>query len=253
MKVSGNTILITGGASGIGLALAQRFINADNTVILVGRREEKLREVQSKYPSVHIKVCDVSLEGDRIELSEWLRKEFPSLNVLINNAGIQQQVNLLKAKQNWSYYQKEITTNIEGPIHLTMLLIHQIIKQAHGTIINISSGLALRPGVWVPIYSATKAAIHSFTVSLRHQLADTIVEVVEVFPPAVNTDLGGVGVHTTGAPLDDFADSVFNRLLKGDLEIGYGDSEKRLSATKLEIDEGTKQAWEGFIKKNPNF
>ncbi|HZG74168.1 MAG TPA: SDR family NAD(P)-dependent oxidoreductase [Chondromyces sp.] len=253
MRISGNTILITGGASGIGLALAERFLKADNEVIIVGRREEKLKEAKVKHPKLHTRVCDVSKEEDRLSLFEWVKSEFPQVNVLVNNAGIQQRVNLLNANKDWSYYRNEISINVDGPIHLSLLFIPHLIEQEHASIINISSGLALRPGVWVPIYSATKAAIHSFTVSLRLQLSKTNVEVIEVFPPAVNTDLGGAGLHTTGAPLDEFADSVFSRFEKGELEIGYEDSEKRLHASKAEIDEGTKQAWENFLINNPDF
>lgn len=253
MRISGNTVLITGGASGIGLALAERFIEKNNEVIIVGRREEKLREAKEKIPSIHIKTCDVAVEAEREALYQWVVNEFPAINVLINNAGIQQRVNLLKPEKEWKEYQKEIAINIEGPMHLSMLFLPYFVEQETATIINISSGLALRPGVWVPIYSATKAAIHSFSVSLRHQLAETNVSVIEVFPPAVNTDLGGAGIHTMGAPLDKFADSVFDRFATGDSEIGYGDSEKRLNASKAEIDEGTKQAWENFLKNNPEF
>lgn len=253
MKMSGNTILITGGGSGIGLAIAERFLKSDNKVIIVGRRAEKLQEVKVKYPEIHTRTCDVSLEKDRLELAEWVTKEFPDLNVLVNNAGIQQRVNLLQAEENWGYYQKEIAINVEGPIHLTMLLIPHLIKRKNAAVINISSGLSMTPGVWVPIYSATKAAIHSFTVSLRHQLANNNVDVIEVFPPAVNTDLGGPGLHTFGAPLDDFADSIFKGFETGDTEIGYGGTEKRFNASKEEIEQATRSAWENFLKRNPNF
>jgi len=105
----------------------------------------------------------------------------------------------------------------------------------------------------VPIYSATKAALRSFTISLRHQLEETNTEVIEILPPAVNTDLGGPGLHTFGAPLDDFAHSIFEELKKGKIEIGYGDSAKRLQASKEEIEKATAQAWRGFLKNNPEF
>lgn len=253
MKMSGNTILITGGASGIGLSFAERFLNRGNEVIIVGRREEKLKEAKEKFPELHTRVCDVADETDRRALYEWAVKEFPDLNVLVNNAGIQQRVNLQKADREWDYYRNEISINVDGPIHLSMLLIPHLRKQKDAAIINISSGLAVMTGVWVPVYSATKAALHSFTVSLRHQLADTGIQVVEVFPPAVNTDLGGVGLHTFGAPLDDFADSIFKGLENGDLEIGYGGTFERLHASREEINQGIQRAWEGFLKNNPEF
>jgi uncharacterized oxidoreductase len=253
MKMAGNTILITGGASGIGLAFAERFLERDNEVIIVGRREEKLQEVKERFPSIHTKVCDVSKQDERINLFEWATKEFPQLNVLVNNAGIQQRVNLLKPHENWDYYRNEIAINVDGPIHLTMLFTPHFKKQAQAAILNVTSGLAVMTGVWVPVYSATKAALHSFTTSLRHQLADTNIEIVEILPPAVNTDLGGAGLHTFGAPLSDFADTIFAELEKGEDEIGYGGTKERLHATREEIIQGIKGAWQNFLKNNPGF
>ncbi|MED1204596.1 SDR family oxidoreductase [Heyndrickxia acidicola] len=253
MNMSGNTILITGGASGIGLAFAERFLQAGNEVIIAGRRKEKLEEAKEKSPKLHTKACVVSSELERKALFEWVTNQFPETNVLVNNAGIQQRVNLLNIEHDWDYYKKEIEINIDGPIHLSMLFIPHLRKKETAAIINVSSGLALSPGAWVPVYSSTKAAVHSFTASMRHQLADTSIEVIEVFPPAVNTDLGGVGLHTFGAPLDDFADGIFKGLYKGEEEIGYGDSEKRLHASQGELKQGTKLAWEGYLSRNPDF
>lgn len=253
MNLTGNTILITGGASGIGLAFAERFYNKENEIIVVGRREEKLREIKEKFPSFHTKVCDVSKKEERKSLFEWAVSEFPNLNVLVNNAGIQQRVNLLGAKEDWDYYRNEISINVDGPIHLTMLFAPHLAKQKQAAIINVTSGLAIMPGAWVPVYSATKAALHSFTASLRLQLADTSVEVIEILPPAVNTDLGGVGLHTFGAPLGDFADTIFTGLERGEDEIGYGGTKERLYGTREENVEGTKRAWENFLKNNPDF
>ncbi|WP_285769449.1 SDR family NAD(P)-dependent oxidoreductase [Peribacillus sp. SI8-4] len=253
MKWSGNTVLITGGASGIGLAFAERFLQAGNDVIIVGRRADRLKQAKDEHPALHTRVCDISIEAERIALFEWASSTFPELNVLVNNAGIQQQVNLLDAKEDWGHYQKEISINVEGPMHVTTLFLPHLLKKTTAALINVSSGLALTPGTWVPIYSATKAEIHSFTVSLRLQLEYTHVNVIEVLPPAVNTDLGGVGLHTFGAPLNDFADAVFTELRSGKEEIGYGGSETRLRATRDELDEGTRLAWEGFKRNNPDF
>jgi uncharacterized oxidoreductase len=253
MNLSGNTILITGGASGIGLAFAERFLKKGNEVIIVGRREEKLQEAKAKFPQLHTRVCDVANKEDRKELYEWVTSKYPQVNILVNNAGIQQRVNLLNVDQDWDYYQHEIAINVEGPMHLSMLFIPHFKKQKDTAIINVSSGLALMPGVWVPIYSATKAAINSFTVSLRHQLAQTSIEVIEIFPPAVNTDLGGAGLHTFGAPLNDFANSIFQGFENGELEIGYGGTENRLKGSREENLHGAKTAWEGFLRNNPDF
>jgi len=157
----------------------------------------------------------------------------------VNNAGIQQRFNLLKAnaKDNWGYFNKEIAINTEAPIHFSMLFAPFFADKETAAIINVTSGLAFTPMVIAPIYSATKAAIHSFTVSLRHQLSETLIEVIEVAPPAVNTDLGGEGLHTQGEPLDDFANGVFQGLEEGKQEIGYGSSVERLRMTRDEIDQ----------------
>jgi uncharacterized oxidoreductase len=254
MKMSGNTILITGGASGIGLAFAERFLARGNEVIIVGRRADKLQEAKDKFPALHTKVFDVSQESERTELFQWVTSEFPQVNVLVNNAGIQQRVNLKTAAEKpWDYHRNELSINVDGPIHLAMLFIPHFMNLAESAIINVSSGLAVMTGVWVPVYSATKAALHSFSVSMRHQLADTGVEVIEVFPPAVNTDLGGVGLHTFGAPLIEFADSIFQDLENGHLEIGFGGTLDRLNASREEINQGIKRAWEGFRNNNPDF
>jgi uncharacterized oxidoreductase len=244
MNMTGNTILVTGGASGIGLALAERFLHRGNEVIICGRREEKLQEAKEKFPDLHIRVCDVSDEFDRQLLAEWVTSEFPNLNVLVNNAGIQQRINLWDATADWSYYRQEIAANQEAPIHLSLLFIPHLMTQKHATIINVTSGLAFVPPAWVPIYGATKAAMHSFTVSLRLQLSKNNINVVEVLPPAVNTDLGGIGLHTFGEPLDAFADAVFNGFEQGRLEIGYQFSEKVIRASRDEIDEIVLRNWE---------
>ncbi|GGA34165.1 SDR family oxidoreductase [Paenibacillus physcomitrellae] len=241
MKLSGNTILITGGGSGIGLAFAERFIKAGNQVIVTGRREQVLEEAKQKLPGLITRVSDLSVEVDRTALFDWVTANYPEVNVLVNNAGIQQRFNVLKAdaKKDWSYFNQELTTNIEAPFHLAMLFAPYFAEKEAAAILNVTSGLAFTPFVIAPIYSATKAALHSFTMSLRHQLSETSVEVIEVAPPAVNTDLGGAGLHTSGEPLDAFADGIFKGLEEGLEEIGYGTSAARLRMSRDEIDEYT--------------
>jgi len=239
MKLSGNTILITGGNAGIGLAFAERFIKAGNTVIVCGRRESVLHNVKEKFPNIVTRVVDVSSESERVALFDWVTENYPEVNVLVNNAGIQQRFNVLKAdaKNNWSYFNKEINTNMEAPIHLSMLFAPFFAAKDNATIINVTSGLAFTPALFIPIYSATKAALHSFSMSLRYQLLDTSVEVIEVAPPAVNTDLGGAGLHASGEPLDAFADGIFKGLKEGSKEIGYGTSARAMRMSRDEIDE----------------
>jgi uncharacterized oxidoreductase len=235
MDVSNKTVLVTGGASGIGLAIAERFANAGSTVILCGRRREKLEEAKSSNPKFQLKVCDISLEKERKELLAWVNQNHPSLNVLINNAGIQRRVNLLEAEP-WEKTREEIAINLEAPIHLCQLFIPHLLKQKDPSIVNVTSGLSFAPLANVPVYCSTKAALHSFTLSLRYQLAKTPIQVVEVIPPAVNTDLGGPGLHTFGVPLNEFADSIFERMRKGDLEIGFGTAEYVSQASRKDLD-----------------
>lgn len=227
MKLSNNKILITGGASGIGLGLTERFILENNTVIICGRRASALKEVQDKFPSVITKVCDLSIEENRIELYEWVSKNHPDMNVLVNNAGIQNWMNISENE----FYQKttnEIQTNVIAPIHLITLFNNLI---SLDTIINVTSGLAFVQLSKVPVYCATKAFFHSFTLSLRHMLKSKNIEVIEMIPPALNTDLGGKGLHDGQPPVSDFINAVFQQLKEGKTELTFGFSEVMAKAT----------------------
>jgi uncharacterized oxidoreductase len=248
MRLSGNTVLITGGAAGIGFAFAERFLKAGNKVIVCGRREAKLEEAKEKYPEIVTYVCDVTKESDRIALFDRVTSEHPEVNVLVNNAGIQQRYHVLKtnAKEDWSYYSQEIAANIEAPFHFSMLFAPYFANKDYGAILNVSSGLAFTPMAIAPIYSATKAAVHSFTMSLRHQLEDTPIDVIEIAPPAVNTDLGGAGLHTFGTPVDEFADAIFEGLEAGKIEIGYARAEKAMRMSRDEIDESVKGMYDNM-------
>jgi len=241
MKLKGNTVLITGGSSGIGLALAERFLKYDNEVIICGSSEEKLKAAKEKFSKLHTFQCDISGEADRISFYDKVTKEFPNLNILINNAGIQQRVNLKEL--DWDTCKKEIATNLEAPIHFSSLFIPNLMLKKDAFIVNVSSGLAFMPPIWVPIYGATKAGLHSFTFTLRHQLADTDIGVVEVIPPAVNTDLGSKGVHDNGVDLNEFADGVWNGFADGDLEIGFGVTSEVGQRTRQECEEIAVKVW----------
>ena len=238
MKLESNTLLITGGASGIGLGLAEHFLKLGNTVIVCGRRrrDDNLQSLKAQFKNLHFKMCDLSLAADRVELFQWCNSHFPQINVLINNAGIQRKIDLLNT-ENWNETSKEIATNFEAPVHLVQLFIPHLLKQVHPAILNVTSGLAFSPLANVPVYSATKAAMRSFTLSLRHQLKATPIEVIEIIPPAVNTDLGGVGLHTFGVPLTEFSNSVMQQLSTGMKEITFGFSAKASKASREELDE----------------
>ncbi len=188
MKISGNTILITGATSGIGLAFAERFFREKNKVIICGRRKERLKEIEMKFPGIITKVCDVKLESEREALFHWAVKHHPEINVLINNAGIQYAVDLQNV--NSAKVAEEMETNFVAPVHLASLFSKHFISKEESAIINISSGLAFVPIAFMPIYCATKAALHSVTLSLRYQLKNTAVKVFEIAPPMVDTELG---------------------------------------------------------------
>ena len=239
MNLSNNTILLTGGATGIGLALAQRLVRTGSTVLICGRRADKLREAQQAVPGLHIYSCDLADAADRVALAERVLADFPALNVLLNNAGVQNRERLVQPEfsaESWDKQRQEISINFEAPVHLSALLLPHLQRQPTAAIINVTSGLAFAPVAFLPIYSATKAAMHSFTLSLRQQLASTAVEVLEIVPPAVDTDLGAPGLHTFGVPVDAFADAVLARLAAGEQEVGYGDSESIRQAGRPELD-----------------
>jgi uncharacterized oxidoreductase len=234
MKMHGNTILITGGSSGIGMALAERFLAKENTVIVCGRGEEALEKIKTRFPSLHVKVSDTGNPLDRADLAKWVVKKFPQLNFLINNAGIQRKFSFLK-QEDWSATTSEIDINIGGPVHLSELLIPHLMKQKEAHIANVSSGLAFVPLANMPIYCATKAALHSITLSMRHQLKDTSIKVTEIIPPAVKTNLGGS--HDFGVELGEFADAVMKQFAEGKQEITFGFSEQSSKLSRQGADE----------------
>lgn len=192
--------------------------------------------MQEQHPGLHTRVCDVAQASGRVTLVEWAQQEFPRLNVLINNARIQNRYLLPDDEASWETRREEIVINFEAPVHLSTLLIPHLRRQPQAAIINVTSGLSFAPMALAPVYSATKAALHSFTLSLRHQLAPTGIQVLEIVPPAVNTDLGGAGLHTFGVPVDAFADSIFTRLAAGEQEVGYVTSEEARLASRAELD-----------------
>jgi len=227
MQLANNKILITGGASGIGLGLTERFLVENNTVIICGRRESLLAQIKEKHPSVITRVCDLAIESERISLYEWVAENHPDLQVLVNNAGIQNWMNI----SDEHFYEKskqEIETNVMAPIHLSHLFIQ---LKSLKTILNVTSGLSFVPLTKTPVYSATKAFFHSFTLSLRHLLKTRNIEVIEVIPPALNTDLGGVGLHDGQPAVSDFVESIFEQLKEGKTELTFGFSEMMTKAT----------------------
>jgi uncharacterized oxidoreductase len=218
MQLSNNKILITGGASGIGKGLSERFLQENNTVIVCGRRETLLNELTAQHPGIITKVCDLSIASEREDLFNWVSEHHNDLNVLINNAGIQQWVSVTD-DDFFSRVKKEIDINIEAPVHLASLFCK---LKSLNTIINVTSGLSFVPLTKVAVYSATKAFFHSFTISIRQLLQPKGIEVIELIPPALNTDLGGKGLHDFAPPVSEFIVSVFEQLQQGKTEITFG-------------------------------
>ncbi|MBO0939826.1 SDR family NAD(P)-dependent oxidoreductase [Fibrella sp. HMF5335] len=235
MKLTQNTILVTGGGAGIGLALTERFHAAGNTVLICGRDAAKLQAAANRLPGLRTLVCDVAKPAERQRLFEWAISEAPQLNVLLNNAGIQREVQLGEADEDWETRAVEIAINFEAPIHLVSLFTRHLQQQTNPVIMNVSSGLAFAPIARIPIYSATKAAIHSYTQSLRRQLAHTPVQVIEIIPPAVHTNLGGTD-HSFGVAVDEYTDSVMEQLATDSQEIVYQISAKLSQSSRAELD-----------------
>ncbi|QBO36626.1 SDR family NAD(P)-dependent oxidoreductase [Periweissella cryptocerci] len=246
MKLTDRNIVITGGAGGIGFAMASEFVKRGNNVVIVDYNDDALLEAQKQVPALITKKINLALSDERVQLAQWINTEFQNVDMLINVAGIQKWVNLQNMQQDWANYHNEIAINLEAPIHLISLLLPTLVKAADADIINVTSGLAVTPGTWVPIYSATKAGLRTFTEVLRLQLEDTNVKVHDILPPAVNTNLGGGGVHDYGTPLAEFNDAVFEQLANDQNEITYDTSTVQLHATKAENQEQTENIWHIF-------
>jgi uncharacterized oxidoreductase len=208
MKLTGNTILITGGGSGIGRGLAEAFHALGNQVIIAGRRKHALDEVTGANPGMSSLPLDIEDPAAIRAFAARVEAEFPSVNVLINNAGIMRAERLLAQQADLADAEAIVATNLLGPIRLTAALLPLLQRQTHSTIMNVSSGLAFLPLVLTPTYCATKAAIHSYTLSLRYQLKDTATEVLELIPPYVATHLMSGASDPRAMPLDAFIAEV---------------------------------------------
>ena len=207
MKPSGNVILITGGGSGIGEALAHRFHDVGNRVIIAGRSADTLGKAAEGRPNIATMTVDIADENDIGRFAEQLVAEHPSLNVLINNAGIMRFETLDRAR-DLSDAEATVATNLLGPIRLTNALVEHLGEQPDSAIVNVTSGLAFVPLVAAPTYSASKAAMHSYTVAMRQALRGK-VEVIELAPPAVQTGLTPGQSHRAGyQPLEEFIGEV---------------------------------------------
>ena len=232
MKISGNTILITGGATGIGLGLTERFVKEGNKVIICGRRPEVLAEARQKFPSVLTKEVDLADEGQRIALIEWKSTNHRELSVLIYYAGIQQRLSI-SDEDFYAKAKREMAINIEAPIHLTSLF--QKLENLR-TVMNVTSGLAFVPMINAPVYCATKSFLHSFNSSLYKLLGKRGIEVIEIIPPGLNTDLGGKGLHDSFPPVSEFIETIFQQLAEGKTKLTFGMSAMMVKASQEEME-----------------
>jgi uncharacterized oxidoreductase len=205
MNTTGNTILITGGGSGIGRGLAEAFHKLGNKVIIAGRRKQLLDETVAANPGMAAATLNIEDAASIRAFAQKLAADFPALNVVIHNAGIMRPESLTQSSET-ADAEAMIATNLLGPIRLTAALLPHLQKQPHATIMTVSSGLAFIPMAITPTYNATKAAIHSWTQSLRYQLKSTNIEVVELVPPYVQTELMGSqqAADPRAMPLKDY-------------------------------------------------
>ena len=212
MKITGNTILITGGGSGIGRGLAEAFHAKGNQVVIAGRREQLLDETVAANPGMKAAVLDIGNSDAIRTFVEKLKKDYPALNVVIQNAGIMKPENLKEGAV--ADAEAMVATNLLGPIRLNAALLPFLLKQQNPVIMTVSSGLAFVPLAMTPTYCATKAAIHSYTQSLRYQLKDTAAEVLELIPPYVQTELLGArqASDPNAMPLADFISETMSIL-----------------------------------------
>jgi uncharacterized oxidoreductase len=214
MNMTGNTILITGAGSGIGLALAEEFARMDNQVIVAARSPEKLKAAEQR--GLVTIPADVSDSGSIQALATRVIQVFPKTNVVVHNAAVSKREDLVQGGDS-KLQEETVATNLLGPMRLTNALMPHLLKQRSAAILIVSSGLAFVPSAFVPAYSATKAALHSYAQSLRFQLRQTSIQVIEIAPPYVQTELGGKSQATdpNAVPLKDFIAEAL-QILSGD-------------------------------------
>ncbi len=223
MRLNGHTILITGGTSGIGLALAERFLAHGNDLIIVGRDSQKLDNLRGKYPAIVVYQCDISRNDEREKLVAVVREKHPKLNMLINNAGIQYQYSFPEGAATEGCIREEIETNFLAPIDLCAKLLPVLQQHPEAAIINVSSGLGLVPKRSAPVYCGTKAGLHIFSKALRYQLEHSSVKVFEIIPPLVDTAMtAGHGQNRKKISAERLADEFIYCFVRDKYEVPIG-------------------------------
>jgi len=247
MKITGNTILITGGGSGIGRALAESLHARGNRIIITGRRAAPLQTVAAANPGMTWATLDMEDAAAIRAFAARIVQEHPDLNVVVNNAGIMKPEDLTAEPFSLETAETTIATNLLGPIRLTMALLPHLRARPTATVVNVTSGLAFIPLAATPTYNATKAAIHSWTQSLRTQLADTSIEVLELAPPAVATDLmPGHAENPASMPLADYTAEVIGLIDRAETPRGEILVERVKPLRRAEIDGNYDQIYAGL-------
>jgi uncharacterized oxidoreductase len=239
MKLSNRTVLVTGGTSGIGLGIAEAFHRTRSRVILCGSDKEKLATVKLRFPDITALPCDVGRAQQRQKLAAEVLRRFPDLDILVNNAGIQRYVDLTKGYDELKSGEDEIAINFVSVVEFTALFIGHLMKKPSAAVINVSSGLGFMPMLDTPVYSATKAAIHTYTLVLREQLKGTAVRVIEVVPPMVDTGLNKEGrdcahLKYRGISVSKYIPTVIKALENDADMIFYSDGEKVMTEPRSE-------------------
>jgi uncharacterized oxidoreductase len=239
VELSSRTVLVTGGTSGIGLGIAEAFERSKSKVIVCGRDCEKLAKIEEIFPDITALLCDVGDAQQRKQLAEEVLRRFPDLDILVNNAGIQRYVELKKGYEELKSGKDEIAINFISVVELTSLFIVHLLQRRSAAIVNVSSGLGFMPMLSTPIYSATKAAVHTYSLVLRQQLKGTSVKVIEIVPPMVDTDLNKGGreaarIDYRGISVAEYMLTIVSGLENDAEMIFHGDGERVMTEPRIE-------------------
>ena len=236
---SGHKVFITGGATGIGFAIAKAFRGLGNDVLICGRRKDRLDGAAKLLPGMKTFQCDISKAEDRARLYSFVDDSFGGVDILINNAGIQRQADFLAGEDGVKSSHEEISTNLEAQLCVLAHFVPLLSKKGRAAIVNVSSGLGFVPLARFPVYSATKAAMHSLTLSLRHQLKASGIDVFELIPPTVyDTELKGKPLEKTEwmSSSTDVADALIHGMESGEQEIAVGAAKRWDRASRDDLD-----------------
>jgi len=225
MNITGKTILITGGGSGIGFEIAKLLSNKGNKVIITGRSEDRLQNAAAQLNNVSYIATDVNSESDIVNVVNRVTTEFGGLDILINNAGAANYYKLGDGSDNYNQAAEEIQTNYLSVIRLTDKLLPLLRASKEAAIVNVSSIVVFAPGINLPTYAASKAALHSYTRALRYTLAKTTsIKVFELMPPLVNTEFSAIIGGANGIPPLQVAQSLIDGFEKDDYELHVGNT-----------------------------